>query len=128
MIVLIAALIAVVFFIVLSIFQLLLAIGLPLGKLAYGGKYEKLPTNMRIMSIVAIGIFVLASISVLERAGIIIIFNNPILTMVIVWIIAIYLAFNTLLNVLSKSKPEKLIMTPISLISTICCFIVAILA
>ena len=128
MIVLIAALIAVVFFAVLSIFQLLLAIGLRLGKLAYGGKYEKLPTNMRIMSIVAIGIFVLASISVLERAGIIIIFNNPILTMVIVWIIAIYLAFNTLLNVLSKSKPEKLIMTPISLISTICCFIVAILA
>ena len=128
MIVLIAALIAVVFFAVLSIFQLLLAIGLPLGKLAYGGKYEKLPTNMRIMSIVAIGIFVLASISVLERAVIIIIFNNPILTMVIVWIIAIYLAFNTLLNVLSKSKPEKLIMTPISLISAICCFIVVILA
>ena len=128
MIVLIAALIAVVFFTVLSIFQLLLAIGLRLGKLAYGGKYEKLPTNMRIMSIVAIGIFVLASISVLERAVIIIIFNNPILTMVIVWIIAIYLAFNTLLNLLSKSKPEKLIMTPISLISTICCFIVAILA
>ena len=128
MIVLIAALIAVVFFTVLSIFQLLLAIGLRLGKLAYGGKYEKLPTNMRIMSIVAIGIFVLASISVLERAVIIIIFNNPILTMVIVWIIAIYLAFNTLLNLLSKSKPEKLIMTPISLISAICCFIVVILA
>ena len=125
MIVLIAALIAVVFFTVLSIFQLLLAIGLRLGKLAYGGKYEKLPTNMRI---VAIGIFVLASISVLERAGIIIIFNNQILTMIIVWIIAIYLAFNTLLNVLSKSKPEKLIMTPISLISAICCFIVVILA
>ena len=128
MTVLIAASIAVVIFVVVSIIQLLLALGLPLGKLAYGGKYERLPTNMRIMSIVAIGIFVLASISVLERAGIIIIFNNPIFTLVVVWIITVYLAFNTLLNALSKSKKEKLIMTPLSLIAAICCFTVAILA
>jgi len=128
MIVLIAALIAVVVFALVSVIQLLLALGLALGKLAFGGKYERLPTNMRIMSIVAIGIFVLASLSVLERAGIIIIFNNPIFVLVIVWVIAVYLAFNTFLNAMSKSKKEKLIMTPLSLISAICCFIVAIMA
>ena len=128
MIVLIAAIIAVVIFVVISVLQLLLALGLPLGKLAYRGKYEKLPTNMRIMSLVAIGIFALGSISMLERAGIITIFNNPIFTLVVVWVIAIYLAFNTLLNAISKSKPEKLIMTPLSLILSICCFIVAIAA
>ncbi|MBY9019637.1 MAG: hypothetical protein KGD67_01170 [Candidatus Lokiarchaeota archaeon] len=128
MTILIAALIAVVIFAVVSIIQLLLALGLPLGKLAYGGKYERLPTNMRIMSVVAIGIFVLASISVLERAGIIILFNNPIFTLVVVWVIAIYLALNTLLNALSKSKKEKIVMTPLSLIAAICCFVIAILA
>jgi len=128
MTVLIAAIIAVVIFAVISVFQLLLALGLPLGKLAYGGKYEKLPTNMRIMSLVAIGIFALGSISVLERAGIITIFNNPIFVLVVVWVIAVYLAFNTLLNAISKSKQEELIMTPLSLILTICCFIVAIVA
>jgi hypothetical protein len=128
MVVLIAAIIAVVIFAIMSIFQLLLALGLPLGKFAYGGKYEKLPTNMRIMSLVAIGIFALGSISVLERAGMITIFNNLIFTLVIVWIIAIYLAFNTFLNAISKSKQEKLIMTPLSLILAICCFIVAIAA
>jgi hypothetical protein len=128
MIVLIAAIIAVAIFAVISGIQLLLAIGLSLGKLAYGGKYEKLPTSMRTMSVIAIGIFILVSIAMLERAGIITLFNNSILTLVIVWIIAIYLAFNTLLNVLSKSKQEKLIMTPLSLISSICCFIVAIMA
>ena len=127
MVVLIAAIIAVVVFVVMSVFQLLLALGLPLGKLAYGGKYEKLPTNMRIMSLVAIGIFALGSISVLERAGIITIFNDPIFTLVVVWVIAVYLAFNTLLNAIWKSKQEKLIMAPLSLISAICCFIVAIL-
>ena len=128
MIVIIAAVIAVVVFGVVSIIQLLLALGKPLGKLAYGGKYETLPNNMRIMSIGAIGIFALGVISVLERAGIITILNNPILTLVIVWIIALYLAFNTVINAISKSMKEKLIMTPLSLISAICCFIVAILA
>jgi len=128
MIVTIAAVIAVVVFIVVSIIQLLLALGKPLGKLAYGGKYETLPNNMRIMSIGAIGIFALGSISVLERAGIITILNNPIFVLVIVWIIALYLAFNTVINAISKSMKEKLIMTPLSLISAICCFIVAILA
>jgi len=128
MTVLIAAIIAVAVFAIVSILQLLLALGVPLGKLAYGGKYEKLPTKMRIMSLVAIGIFALGSISVLERVGIITIFNNAILTLVVVWIIAVYLAFNTLTNAISKSKREKLIMTPLSLISAICCFIVAILA
>ena len=128
MTVLIAAIIAVAIFVVVSIIQLLLALGLPLGKLAYGGKYEKLPAKMRIMSLVAIGIFALGSISVLEQVAIITIFNNPIFTLVVVWIIAVYLAFNTLTNAISKSKREKLIMTPLSLISAICCFIVAILA
>ncbi len=128
MVVLIAAIIAVVVFAVISVLQLLLALGLPLGKLAYGGKYEKLPTNMRIMSLVAIGIFALASISVLERARIITVFNNPIFTLVVVWVIAVYLALNTLTNAISKSKQEKLIMTPLSLISVICCLIVAIAA
>jgi hypothetical protein len=128
MTILIAAIIAVMIFVVISVFQVLLALGLPLGKLAYGGKYEKLPTNMRIMSLIAIGIFALGSISVLERVAIIMIFNNQIFTLVVVWIIAVYLAFNTLTNAISKSKQEKLIMTPLSLISAICCFIVAILA
>ena len=128
MIVIIAAVIAVVVFVVVSTIQLLLALGKPLGKLAYGGKYETLPNNMRIMSIGAIGIFTLGTISVLERAGIITVLNNPVLSLIIVWIIALYLAFNTIINAISKSMKEKLIMTPLSLISSICCFIVAILA
>jgi hypothetical protein len=126
MIVLIAAIIAVVLFTGMIVFQLLLVLGLPFGHLAYGGKYEKLPSKMKIVSLVGIVIFIFAILSVLERAGIIIIFNNPMFVTVFVWIIAIYLVFNTLMNAISKSKWEKLIMTPISLILAICCFIVVI--
>ncbi len=126
MISIVAAILAVILFIGISIIQLLLALGLPLGHLAYGGKYEKLPTNLRIMSLIAIGIFTFASIAVLSRAGIIIIFTNQDIAYYAVWIIAGYLTFNTLLNVVSRSKGEKRIMTPISLTIAICCYIVAI--
>lgn len=126
MIVLIAAIIAVVLFAGMSIFQLLLVLGLPFGRLAYGGKYEKLPSKMKIISLIGIVIFIFTTLSVLERAEIIIIFNNLMFVTVIVWIIAVYLAFITLMNAISKSKWEKLIMTPISLTLAICCFIVVI--
>ena len=126
MIVLIAAIIAVVLFTGMNIFQLLLALGLPFGRLAYGGKYEKLPSKMKITSLIGIVIFIFASLSVLERAKIITIFNNLMFVTVFIWIIAVYLAFNTLMNAISKSKWEKLIMTPISLTLTICCFIVVV--
>ncbi|MHA2471656.1 MAG: hypothetical protein ACXAES_00325, partial [Promethearchaeota archaeon] len=59
MLVIIAAIISAVLFIVLSIFQILLAIGLPLGRFAYGGKHETLPKNLRVTSIIAVGIFIL---------------------------------------------------------------------
>ena len=128
MILIIAGIIAVVLFGLMSIFQLLLVLGLPLGRLAYGGKYEKLPNNLRIISLSAIAIFVYAIIIVLERAGLITIFNNPMLVVVSVWILAGYLAFITVINAISRSKWEKRIMTLISLVLAVCCFIVAIAA
>lgn len=122
----IVAIITVVLFIGLSIFQLLLAIGKPLGRFAYGGKHETLPKNLKIMSLVAIGIFVFGSISVLVRVGIISIIPDSIVFVIVVWVLAFYLSLNTLANLASKSKSEKKVMTPISLSLAICLFIVAI--
>ena len=42
-----AAIIAILIFTGLGIFQLMLALGKPYGKAAYGGKYEVLPDNLR---------------------------------------------------------------------------------
>ncbi|MHA1915703.1 MAG: hypothetical protein ACW986_09955 [Promethearchaeota archaeon] len=126
MLVIIAAIISVVIFIVLSIFQILLAAGLSLGRFAYGGKHETLPKNLRIMSIIAVGIFIFGLISVLIQAELFLIIPNSLVFLVVVWILAFYLAFNTLTNLMSRSKSEKYVMTPISLILTICLFIIAI--
>ena len=46
-------------------------------------------------------------------------------TKIIGIIMAVYLSINTVMNFISKSKKEKYTMTPISLISAICFWIVA---
>ncbi len=128
MIEIIAAILLIILFIIMSVFQFLLVLGLPFGHLAYGGKYKKLPKKLRIMSVVAIGIFIFSSIIVLERVELIKIFNNPIVSLVTVWILAVYSTLGVLMNLISRSKWEKRIMTPIAIVIALCCFIVAIFA
>jgi len=79
------------------------------------------------MSLIAVGIFVFGIITVLERATIMTVFNNDLLTTIVIWIYAVYSTLNTLMNVVSKSQWEKRIMTPISLVIAVCCFILAIM-
>ena len=61
-----AALVVIVIFMGLSVFQPLLALGKPYGKMVYGGRQEAvLPRKYRIMSASSIVIFLLASMFVL---------------------------------------------------------------
>jgi preprotein translocase subunit SecY len=124
------AIIVTLIFIVNCIFQLLIVIGLPLGHLSYGGKYDrqKLPNKLRITSVIAIIIFSFATITYLEFAGLITILNNPNFTLIYCWIIAIYLTLGVLMNAASKSKWEKRIWTPITLLNAISCYIVLLLS
>ncbi|MFX0071793.1 MAG: hypothetical protein ACFFAO_11950 [Candidatus Hermodarchaeota archaeon] len=119
------AIIAVVIFIGMICFQLLLALGFPIGFLAWGGEYEVLPFELRLASLFAVVIFVIASVLVLSRAEIIKNIDRPKFLKYSVLILAIYFAFNVFMNLLSVSMWEKLIMIPIALSSSILCFIVA---
>jgi NADH:ubiquinone oxidoreductase subunit 6 (subunit J) len=99
----------------ISILYLLLFLGKPLGFLAWGGQYEReLPKKMRIQSALSIPaqwfailvLFSLGQVFSLDTNNIIIFFGY------------IYMAFffvNAILNFLSKSYYEKMIMTPIAL-------------
>lgn len=129
MIVQMSALIVVILCAIISIFQFLLAIGKPLGYLAFGGKYEKvLPKKLRMMSVIAIGIFIFTSLVVLDLANFISLFLDPLIPTIALWVLAFYFVLNTFTNAVSMSKWEKRIMTPISLIMSIFCFIVVTLA
>ena len=123
---LIAALVVIVIFMGLSVFQLLLALGKPYGKMAYGGRQEAvLPKKYRIMSALSIGIFLLASGMTLVKIDV---FKNcpfPVMADLGVWIFALFLALNTIANATSISKSERKFMTPLSAIACLCLVIIA---
>jgi len=112
-------------FTALSIFQLLIALGFPFAKAAWGGQYEVLPPAMRLASIGAIFIFLFVSLAVLEKLGTITLFKRRKLVNRIIWVFGSYLFLNTVTNLLSRSWIERVVMTPVALVSAILCIIVA---
>lgn len=72
-----AAWIGVFGFFGMGIFQFLLALGFPYGKLAWGGFHEKLPISLRFGSAIAVLIYGYGIIVLLESAQIIQLLNKP---------------------------------------------------
>ncbi len=123
----IAAWITVIGFFGVMCFQILLALGFPFGQAAWGGKYSgKLPARLRLASLFSAGIFIIASLFVLEKADVLTVFNSPNLVTVGVWVLAGFLGLSTLGNFVSQSKWEKRIMTPIALTLSLLCITVGI--
>jgi hypothetical protein len=100
----------------LAVFQLALAAGAPLGRFAWGGGHERLPTNLRIGSVVSIAIYAAFALIVLERAGVTRVLPSPSIANVGIWVIVGYLALGVVMNAISRSPPERFTMTPVALV------------
>ena len=99
---------------VLALFQILLALGLPLGKAAWGGRYRILPPALRLGSLAAVGILATAGWILLARTGMVAPGAEPVAVRIVAWIFAAYFGLNVLMNLLSRSPIERAIMTPTS--------------
>ncbi len=97
----------------LAIFQLALALGAPLGHFAWGGAHAKLPANLRIGSLIAIAIYALIALIILERAGLTRVFPEAAIPSIGAWVAVAYLALGIPMNAISRSKPERFTMTPL---------------
>ncbi|MCR5309295.1 MAG: hypothetical protein K6E21_04210 [Bacilli bacterium] len=118
-----AALLAVV--IVMSI---LLISGLPLGEFSMGGRFGKVwPPKIRIIGISQLLTQIFALYIILASGSIVPYFINYTVTRVICFVFAAFFFGNTFLNIISPSKKEKFVMTPMSLISAVCFLITAII-
>ncbi|WP_035187184.1 hypothetical protein [Alteribacter aurantiacus] len=112
--------------IAVALFQFLLALGLPFGEAAMGGYFRVLPWYLRVVSTVNGLILLLMAVVFLMYGGFISVEANlPLLWFV--WGIAIFMGLNTVANAFSKSKKEKMIMTPVSAIAFILCLSVALM-
>lgn len=120
-----AAVAAAVGFIGIAAFQAALALGAPLGRAAWGGTYVQLPMGLRVASAFAVGVWVLAALIVLGRAG----FQVSPLPVGFVrwgtWILVAASVLAALMNFASPSSWERFLWGPVALILTGLCLVVA---
>ena len=121
----IASLIGSILFSIVLVLYLLLALGLPYGEYAMGGKHKILPGKERIICIISVTIQSFAILILLQGGSVIRLGFSDRIVNLLCYFFAVYLSFNVLLNLLSKSKKEKLFMTPLSFVIAICFWLTA---
>ena len=114
-----------VLFGVIAIMTVLVACGLPMGEFTMGGQHKILPKKFRVMAVISMAIQIFAMIIILQAGGFIPLWLSFEVTKYICFFFAAYLTLNTIMNMISKSKKEKYVMTPLSLIAGICFWITA---
>jgi hypothetical protein len=125
----IAAVAAAAGFLLQAAFQAALALGAPLGSASWGGAYDgQLPMGLRIASGVAVGVYVLAALIVLGRAG----FRSVPLPYGVLrwgtWVLVGLMFLGALENFASSSGWERFGWGPLALILAILCLFVALRA
>jgi len=110
----------------LAIFQVLLAIGLPVGRAAFGGVHRILPLGLRAASGVAAVVFLVALYVVLARGGLIGTAHHSALVRDGIWILVVVFGLSAVANALSKSQWERFLMAPVGIVLTACCLTLAV--
>lgn len=108
----------------MAVLQLLLIFGAPLGRLAWGGQQRVLPRRLRIGSAVSIAIYALIVVISWDRVGAIDVFPAP-FSEVAMWVVFAYFVLAILMNAISRSKPERCTMVPVSLLLAGLSFLIA---
>ena len=114
-----------VLFGIIATMTVLVACGLPLGEFTMGGQHKILPKKFRVVAAISVAIQIFSMIIILQAGGFISLWLSFKLTIYICFFFAVYLSLNTIINMISKSRKEKYVMTPLSLIAGICFWITA---
>jgi len=118
-VIILAAVVASVLLAGLAVFQLLLVAGRPLGRLAWGGQHEVLPPPLRVGS--AVSVLSYAAIAWLLWRAV----AQPGDDGPWMWVLTAFFGVGVLMNAASRSRPERLVMTPIVLVLAISCLLIA---
>jgi len=119
-----AAIALVVILSLLAVFQLALALGAPRGHFAWGGQHRVLPGRLRIGSLVSIVIYAIIAVLALDRVGLIDVVPDVVST-VGMWVVFAYFVIGIPLNAISRSKPERYVMTPVVTVLAVLSLLVA---
>ncbi|WP_344294451.1 hypothetical protein [Agromyces neolithicus] len=109
---------------VLAIFQAALIFGAPIGQYAWGGQHRVLPLRLRIGSAVSIVIYALIVLIAFDRLGAIDVFPDT-FSVIAMWVIFAYFTLGIFMNAISRSKPERNVMTPLSAVLAVLSLLIA---
>ncbi len=112
-------------FSVVIVLSILIICGLPLGELTMGGRYKVFPKKLRMVLLTQLILQVFFVMIILQMGELIPLWFSVGVTKVIGMVMAAYLSLNTLMNFVSKSRKEKYVMTPLSLITAMCFWVTA---
>ena len=110
-----------------AVMEVLLIFGLPLGEFTMGGRYKVLPPALRIAAASSILLQIFGALILLQGAGFMKMWFGETPTRIICYVYVGFFALNTVMNLISPSKKEKLVMTPLAAIEAACFIITAIM-
>ena len=113
-----------VLLILLAAFQLALILGAPLGDFAWGGQHRVLPARLRVGSAVSILIYGLIVLVAWDSVGAIDLLPDGFAD-VAMWVIFGYFVLGIPLNAISRSKPERYAMVPVTIVLAVLSFFIA---
>ena len=120
-----AAVVSLVLLAALAVFQGLLAAGLPLGRFAWGGQNDVLPAGLRIGSVVSIVLYAVFAVLILQAAGALDLLPDGVAA-VAIWVLAGFFVLGIVMNAVSRSRPERLVMTPVVGVLAAACLVLAV--
>jgi hypothetical protein len=108
----------------MALLQLSLTFGAPFGEYVLGGRDKVLPKKMRYVSATFSLIFVIIGLVYLQRGDMLYLGFNTVFINVVTIINTLFLAFACVSHaMLTKSKKEIYLMTPLSVLQFVCCVI-----
>jgi hypothetical protein len=119
-----AAVLGILLLAALTVLQVLLVAGAPLGRFAWGGQHAVLPPQLRIGSAVAIVLYVVFAVLVLQGAEVLDVLPEGLVD-VALWVLTGYLALGTAVNAASRSRSERAVMTPVTAVLAVACLVLA---
>lgn len=120
----IAAAVAVVLLSALAVLQVCVAAGAPWGRFVWGGAHRVLPTRLRIGSAASVLLYAAFAWLLLARAGALA-GSEQSFVVVATWVLCAYFTLGIVMNLLSRSLPERLTMTPVCVVLAAATLIVA---
>jgi len=110
----------------LTIFQIALIFGAPIGHYAWGGQYKQLPARLRVASASSIVLYMLFGAFLATRAGLAAMVSDTTTLTMGMRVFTAYFFLGIFMNAISRSKAERNLMTPVAAILAISFLLVTI--